>query len=127
MDSEYDKEYREAIGMDDQGRELKTGDYLVASYQWSTWESLNAIKAVVEESGWQSSADTMEFIKTLEGHQFEESTDFPSGSKYFRPEDHVSVKDIWMEQIKDGELTVGQRIPAEAMLYEPLIDYTAED
>ena len=127
MDSEYDKEYRAAIGMDDQGRETKTGSYLVASYQWSTWESLNAIKAVAEETGWKSSADTMEFIKALEGHEFEESADFPSGSKHFRPEDHVSVKDIWMEEIKDGDLTIGTRIPAEAMLYEPMIDYTAED
>ncbi len=124
MDSEYDREYREAIGMDDQGREIKTGDFLVASYQWSTWESLNAIKAIIEETGWESKDDTMKFIEALEGHEFKESADFPSGDKYFRPEDHLSVKDIWIEEVKDGELGIAARIPAEEMLYEPMIDYT---
>jgi branched-chain amino acid transport system substrate-binding protein len=124
MDSEVDQEYRDAIGMDGQGREEATGQYLVASYQWSTWESLNAIKQIIEESGWTSRADTMKFIETLEGHKFEESADFPSGSKYFRAEDHLSVKDIWIEQVKDGELTIATRIPAEEMLYDPMVDYT---
>jgi branched-chain amino acid transport system substrate-binding protein len=124
MNSPYDAEYRKAIGMDDQGREEKNGRYLVSSYQWSTWESLNAIKEVVEESGWKSKDDTMSFIETLEGHKFKESADFPSGDKYFRPEDHLSVKNIWIEQIKGGELTVAAKIPADDMLYDPLVDYT---
>lgn len=124
MGSEFDQEYRDAIGMDDQGRETKNGEYLVASYQWSTWESLNAIKRVIEETGWKSKADTMTFIEKLEGHEFEESADFPSGDKYFRPEDHLSVKDIWIEQVKDGELVIAQRIDGENLLYEPMVDYT---
>lgn len=124
MDSEYDQEYREAIGMDDQGRESETGEYLVASYQWSTWESLNAIKQIIEESGWKSKDDTMTFIESLEGHEFEESADFPSGSKYFRAEDHLSVKDIWIEQVKDGELQIATRLDGEKLLYEPMVDYT---
>lgn len=124
MDSEFDQEYREAIGMDDQGRESETGEHLVASYQWSTWESLNAIKQIIEESGWKSKDDTMTFIETLEGHEFEESADFPSGSKYFRAEDHLSVKDIWIEQVQDGELEIAARLDGEDLLYEPMVDYT---
>jgi branched-chain amino acid transport system substrate-binding protein len=124
MDSEFDAEYREAIGMDAEGREEATGDYLVSSYQWSTWESLNAIKVIVEESGWQSKDDTMDFIGTLEGHEFKESADFPSGDKHFRPEDHLSVKDIWIEQIQDGELVIAERLDGEDLLYEPMVDYT---
>lgn len=124
MDSEFDQEYREAIGMDAQGREEATGDYLVASYQWSTWESLNAIKQVVEESGWESKDDTMDFITALEGHEFKESTDFPSGDKYFRPEDHLSVKDVWIEEVVDGSLSIAKRLDGEDLLYEPMVDYT---
>lgn len=124
MDSKFDVEYREAIGMDDKGLEKATGKHLVPSYQWSTWESLNAIKAVIEESGWTSKADTMKFITTLEGHKFTESADFPSGDKYFRPEDHLSVKDIWIEEVKGGELVIAERLNGPDLLYDPLIDYT---
>ena len=123
MDSEADQEYRDAIGMDEQGRD-ENGEYLVASYQWSTWESLNAIKQVSEENGWKSKADTMGFIEALEGHEFEESVDFPSGDKYFRPEDHLSVKDIWIEKVEDGELVIAEQIDGEDVLYDPMIDYT---
>lgn len=127
VDNPYDAEYREWIGMDELGREKDSGQYLVASYQWSTWESLHAIKRIVEESGWQSRDDVQDFITTLEGYQFEQSLDFPEGDKHFRPEDHLSVKGAWIEQIVDGELVLAHEIPAEPMIYEPLINYPAED
>lgn len=126
IDTDIDAEYREWIGMDDVGREADSGDRLVASYQWSTWESLNAIKTIVTESGWESRDDTMAFIETLEGYEFEHSLDFPEGPKQFRPEDHLSVKGAWIEQIVDGELEIAARLEPDTLVYEPEVDLTAQ-
>lgn len=126
IDSDVDAEYREWIGMDDQGREEESGDRLVASYQWSTWESLNAIKTIIEESGWESRDDTMTFIETLEGYEFEQSLDFPEGPKHFRPEDHLSVKGAWIEQVSNGQLEIAARLAPETLVYEAEVDLTSQ-
>ena len=126
IDSDVDAEYRDWIGMDDQGREEEGGDPMVASYQWSTWESLNAIKTIIEESGWESRDDTMTFIETLEGYEFEQSLDFPEGPKHFRPEDHLSVKGAWIEQVVDGQLEIAARLDPESLVYEPQVDFTSQ-
>lgn len=126
IDTDIDAEYREWIGMDAEGREADSGDRLVASYQWSTWESLNAIKTIIEESGWESRDDTMTFIETLEGYEFEHSVDFPEGPKHFRPEDHLSVKGAWIEQVVDGRLDIAARLEPDVLVYEPEIDLTTQ-
>jgi branched-chain amino acid transport system substrate-binding protein len=124
MNSKFDNEYRKVIGMDSQGVSEKDHKPMVASYQWSTWESLNAIKAIIEQSGWKSKADTMEFIKALEGHKFADSVDFPAGDSYFRPQDHLSIKDVWIEQVDNGALKIAKRVSGADIGYSPLVDYT---
>lgn len=126
IDTDIDTEYREWTGMDAQGREEESGDRLVASYQWSTWESLNAIKTIIEESGWESRDDTMTFIETLEGYEFEQSLDFPEGPKHFRPEDHLSVKGAWIEQVVDGQLEIAARLEPDNLVYEPEVELPAK-
>lgn len=126
IDTDIDRQYRDAIGMDEQGREEETGKPLVPSYQWSTWESLNAIKRIIEESGWESRDDTMTFIETLEGYEFEHSLDFPEGPKHFRPQDHLSVKGAWIEQVVDGQLEIAERLEPESLVYEPEVDLSAQ-
>lgn len=123
MNTPYDKEYRQTIGMDDYGKEVGTGKHLVASYQWSTWESIYAIKEVVEEIGWTGSQDTPRFIEALEGKQFKEGVAHPEGDKHFRPEDHLSIKGAWIEQVKNGGLVVVKRMPAEDLIYPAKINY----
>jgi branched-chain amino acid transport system substrate-binding protein len=126
INSEYDAEYREIIGMDETGLEDGTGEPLVPSYQWSTWEALWAIKEIGEEIGWEDKSDTCEFIGTLEGYQFEEGLAHPEGPKSFRPEDHLSLKGAWVEQLVGGQLEVAARIESEAMAYEPVVNYPEE-
>jgi branched-chain amino acid transport system substrate-binding protein len=123
LDSEHDRAYRQAIGMDDQGREVGTGRRLVPSYQWATWEALHAIKAVVEESGWTGKADTPKFIQALERKRFARSAAHPEGDKQFRDRDHLSLKGAWIEQVQGGRLRVVKRIPAEDMVYPPMVNY----
>jgi branched-chain amino acid transport system substrate-binding protein len=124
--TEFDAEYRQITGVDETGHEEGTGESLVPSYQWSTWEILWAIKEIGEEIGWEDKADTCEFIETLEGYQFEESLAHPEGPKFFRPEDHLSMKGAWIEHLVDGELQVAARIDAEAMAYPAEVNYPEE-
>ncbi len=126
MKTPYDQAYRKAIGMDDMGLEIGTGKHLVPSYQWSTWESIYAIKEVIEETGWTGKTDTPKFITKLEGKRFKLSYAHPEGDKYFRPEDHLSIKGDWVEQVKGGNLAIAKRIPAENMIYPPIVNYPKE-
>lgn len=121
-DSKYDGEYRKAIAMDDKGREEGSGKPLVPSYQWSTWEALHAIKDVIKETGWASKSDNPKFIEKLETTQFKESLSYPEGDIQFRPEDHLSMKGAWIEQIKDGKLSVIKRISSDDMVYQPSVN-----
>ncbi len=123
MRTPYDQAYRKAIGMDDNGLEIGTGKHLVPSYQWSTWEAIYAIKEVIEETGWTGKTDIPKFIIKLEGKRFNLSYAHPEGDKYFRPEDHLSIKGVWIEQVKGGKLAVFKRIPAVDTIYPPMVNY----
>ena len=125
--TEYDKIYRETIGMDDFGKEKDSDRFLVPSYQWATWESIYTIKEVVEETGWQSMADTPKFITVLEGRKFRLGVAHPEGDKVFRQEDHLTIKGLWIEQIKDAKLTLAERVPAEGTVYPAAIDYLKDE
>lgn len=126
LDSEHDRLYRKTIGMDDHGREIGNGKRLVSSYQWATWEAIYAIKEIVEESGWSSKADTPKFIQALEQKRFTRSAAHPEGDKHFRNRDHLSLKGAWIEQVQGGRLKVVKRIPAEDMVYPPMVNYQEE-
>ena len=95
--------------MDDQGRDEKPG-----ATRWSPPTSgppgraSTRSRTIVEESGWKSKRRHDGLHRDARGHEFQQSLDFPSGDKHFRPEDHLSVKGIWIEQVTDGDLDVPQ-------------------
>jgi branched-chain amino acid transport system substrate-binding protein len=126
LESEHDRLYRKTIGMDEQGREIGTGKRLVPSYQWATWEAIYAIKEIIEESGWTSKADTPKFIQALEQKRFTRSAAHPEGDKQFRPQDHLSLKGAWIEQVQGGRLKVVKRIPPAELIYPPMVNYPQE-
>jgi branched-chain amino acid transport system substrate-binding protein len=121
--TENDRDFREATNVDEFGLEINTGKHLNMSKQWSTWETIHAIRDVIEASGWESKADYAKFIETLENYAFEYSLSYPEGDKHFRAQDHAIVKGAWIEQVRDGELHLVKRLPAESLIYEPMINY----
>ena len=127
INSKLDKAYRKTIGMDDFGKETGTGKYLVPSYQWATWESIYAIKEMVEKTGWKSKADTPKFITALENTKFKANVDHPEGDKYFRKADHLTIKGLWIEQIKNGKLTLAKRVGPKDATYPAVVDYSKEE
>ncbi|MEA3359433.1 MAG: ABC transporter substrate-binding protein [Thermodesulfobacteriota bacterium] len=126
LETEFNKTYRNLIGVNDDGIEKKTGKRFVLAYDWAVWESMFMLKKGIEVSKWQSKNDTPKLIKALEGMTFKESVDFPQGSGYIRKEDHLSIVGFYIEQIRNGKLEVVSRIPAEDVIYVPDVDHSKE-
>jgi len=126
LNTPYNKAYREMIGVDSEGREVGTGKYFVLAYDWAVWEPIFALKAAIEKCGWKSKKDNPDLIKTLEGMHFKNGVEFPQGDGYYRAEDHAFITGIYVEQIVNGEIKLVGKIPAEDVVYEPLVDRTKE-
>lgn len=126
LNTKFNKTYRDMIGVDPDGKEIGTGKFFVLAYDWAVWESFFALKAAIEKSGWKSKEDTPKVIKTLEGMSFKESLEFPQGDKYIRAEDHLVITDLYIEQIRKGELKVVSRISSKDATYPSLVDRTKE-
>ncbi|OPY65953.1 MAG: hypothetical protein A4E57_03009 [Syntrophorhabdaceae bacterium PtaU1.Bin034] len=126
LNTKSNKTFRDAIGVDPDGKEIGTGTRLVLAYNWAMWEAMHVLKAGIEKSGWQGKADTPKLIKALEGMQFKESVEFPQGDMRIRAEDHMTVAGLYVEQVVKGELKVVGRIPAEDTVYPPQVDLSKE-
>jgi branched-chain amino acid transport system substrate-binding protein len=126
LNTNFNKTYREMIGVDEEGREIDTGKRFVLAYDWAVWEPFFALKAGIEKSGWKGRADHPKLIKTLEGMAFKNSLEFPQGDMYIRAEDHLTITGLYVEQIKNGELEVVNRISAKDAVYPPMVDHTKE-
>ncbi len=126
LSTPHNRTYRDLIGVDSEGKEKSTGKYFVLAYDWAVWEPFFALKAAIEKSGWKNKADTPNVIKALEGMSFKESAEFPQGDMYFRPEDHLVMTGLYIEQIQNGMLQVAARISAKDAVYPPLADFRKE-
>jgi branched-chain amino acid transport system substrate-binding protein len=126
LNTKPNKTFRDLIGVDPDGKEVGTGKYYVLAYDWAVWQPFFALKAAIEKSGWRNREDTPKVIQTLEGMAFKEGIEFPQGDMYVRAEDHLSITNLYIEQIQKGELKVVARIPAKDAAYTPTIDFRKE-
>jgi branched-chain amino acid transport system substrate-binding protein len=123
LDTPSNRAYRDLIGVDEYGKEKDADKLFVLAYDWAVWEPLFALKAGIEKSGWTNRADHPKLIQTLEGMAFKESVEFPQGDMNIRAQDHLTITGLYVEQIKNGDLEVVTRIPAEKAAYPPMVDY----
>lgn len=121
---EYNKTVRELVGIDDIGIEVGGDKVATEEHFWVPWVNINLLKATIEQSGWQSKADNIALIETLEGFEAKASLDFPSGDFIIRPEDHRAFRDYFIEQTEGGLLKVVAQLPKEKGMYDPPVDLT---
>ena len=127
LNTSYNKAYREIIGVDSAGRERGTGTYFVLAYDWAVWQPIFALKAAIEKCGWTNKKnDNPALIKTLEGMHFKKGLEFPQGDMYYRAEDHATITGIYIEQIVNGKIKLVGKIPAEDVIYTPIVNRTKE-
>lgn len=126
FDTPHHRRFREAVGVDPQGRETGGTRVITGSHYWSAWEAIHMIKEAVERSGWTSKKDNPRLIELLEGMKVAEGPGFPQGPKFMRPEDHQAFMQYHMSRIEGGQYRVKFRIPMEKTLYPPTVDYRTE-
>lgn len=124
-DTSHNRMLRDAVGIDENGKEIGGDRWIAGSYYWVTWEHVNLIKKAVEASGWGSRADNGKMIEALEGMTLEESDDFPQGSTSLRPEDHQAFVDLNLMKIQEDGFMEMIR-PLEPTAYPPDVDYRKE-
>lgn len=122
----YNKNYRAATGMDDEGRDVKTLEEGSPAYSWATWEHVYWIKRGIEKSGWKSKDDVGKFITALEGMTVQASDDFPQGPKTMRREDHQVFTDQWVYRLQDMKYVLKGIVPGKETEYPSEIDCTKQ-
>lgn len=126
LNTKANKAFRDLIKVDPDGKELGTGQYYVLAYDWAVWQPFFSLKAAIEKSGWKNKSDTPKVIKTLEGMAFKEGIEFPQGDMHIRAEDHLSITNLYIEQIQKGEVKVVSKIAAKDAAYTPTVDFSKE-
>jgi branched-chain amino acid transport system substrate-binding protein len=126
LDTPFNKQYRELIGVDPDGIEKGTGTRFVLAYNWAVWESFFALKNAIEKVKWQDKKDTPKVIEALEGMELKESLEFPQGSATIRAQDHLIQTGLYIEQVDKGVIKVVAKIPAADAVYPPISDFLKE-
>ncbi|MBI1492665.1 ABC transporter substrate-binding protein [Halocynthiibacter styelae] len=126
--SDHDKAYRAAIGIDDNGASLTdSADVSTYAHMFSCWETLNVIKRGMETAGYQGPADRVKLIEAIEDMtDMAHSDDHPQGAKLFNGKTHQVFGHQYISQVEEGRLNVKHTTAIEDGFYEDEVDYTAQ-
>ena len=124
--TEYDKAYRAAVGVDNAGAALEDAkDVSTYSHMFGCWETLYVIKAGMEQAGYHDASNKAAFIEAVEAMtDIPEGAEHPQGDKKFVGAIHQSFGHQSISKVEGGKLAVVHRTSIEDGLYEPEADYT---
>lgn len=123
----FDQTYRQAVGIDDEGRALSDSSQIVPIADlFGSWQALSLIKQICEQISWSSRADHPAFIQALEGFLYDASNDFPQGSGFVRADDHQTFHGHYIEQVVNGSMNVVETTVQDQSFYLPTVDYRGE-
>ncbi|VAV91873.1 High-affinity leucine-specific transport system, periplasmic binding protein LivK (TC 3.A.1.4.1) [hydrothermal vent metagenome] len=126
--SEYDKFYRAAVGVDDNGASLSDPtDVSTYAHMFGCWETLHVIKAGMEASGYASTADRGKLIEAVEAMtDMPESREHPQGAKLFNGKTHQVFGPQYISKVIGGKLICVHKTTIEDTLYPDEVDYTTQ-
>ena len=126
--SDHETAYRAAVGVDDNGASLSDAkDVATYAHMFSVWETLHVIKAGMEASGYQSTADRQKFVEAVEA-----MTDMPAslahvqGDKKFNGKTHQVFGHQFISKVEGGKLMRVHTTSLEDGMYEDAVDYTTQ-
>jgi len=127
-DSEAEKAYRAAVGIDDNGAAVgDPKDVSTAAHMFGCWETLYVIKKAMEDASYKGPQDRAGLVEATEAlTEFAEGPEHPQGRKVFNGKIHQVFGSQNISQVKDGKLTVVHKTAIEDGLYEPEADYTTQ-
>lgn len=126
--SEYEKAYREAVGLDENGASVNDAkDVSTAAHMFGCWETLYIIKAAMEAAGYRGPEDRAKLVEATEAMtEFPEGAEHPQGAKVFDGKVHQVFGSQNISVVENGRLNVVHRTSIEDGRYEPEADYTTQ-
>ena len=126
--SSHDKMYRQAVGVDENGASVSDSkDVSTYAHMFGCWETLNIIKAGMEESGYQGLQDRSKLIEAVEAMtDLPLSDDHPQGSKIFNGKTHQVFGHQYISRVSDGKLLLAHTTSIEDTFYPDETDYTSQ-
>ena len=126
--SEHDKFYREAIGIDANGASTSDpSDISTYAHMFGCWETLHVIKAGMEAAGYQGPQDRAALIEAVEAMtDMPESREHPQGAKRFNGKTHQVFGHQNISKVEGGKLVRVHTTSIEDTLYPDEVDYTTQ-
>ena len=126
--SSFDTNFRAAVGVDNRGASLADSkDVSTYAHMFGCWETLNVIKAGMEASGYQGSADRQKLIEAVEAmSNMPHSDDHPQGAQRFNGKTHQVFGSQYISKVRDMSLVVEHTASIEDGFYEDEVDYTTQ-
>ena len=126
--SEHDKFYRAAVGVDQNGASVSDGkDVSTYAHMFGCWETLHIIKAGMEASGYQGPSDRAKLIEAVEAiTNMPLSQAHPQGAKMFNGKTHQVFGHQYITQVRGGRLELAHTTSIEDTMYPDEVDYTSQ-
>jgi branched-chain amino acid transport system substrate-binding protein len=126
--SEYDKAYRAAVGVDENGASVSDpADVSTYAHMFGCWETLHTVKAGMEASGYAGPADRSKLIEAVEAMtEMPEGFDHPQGAKVFNGKTHQVFGHQYVTRVEGGRLNLVHTTSIEDTLYPDEVDYTTQ-
>lgn len=126
--SEYDKAYRAAVGVDDNGASVSDSkDVSTYAHMFGCWETLHVIKDGMEAADYKGPQDRGKLIEAVEAMtDMPHSHAHPQGAKVFNGKTHQVFGHQYISQVKDGRLDLAHTTSIEDTFYPDETDYTKQ-
>jgi len=126
--SEFDKLYRDAVGVDDNGASVSDSkDVSTYSHMFGCWETLYIVKAGMEAAGYKGPQDRQKLIEAVEAMtDMPHSAEHPQGAKLFNGKTHQVFGHQYISKVEGGKLALAHTTSIEDTLYEDEVDYTKQ-
>jgi branched-chain amino acid transport system substrate-binding protein len=127
-DSEAQKAYRAAVGIDDNGASASDPrDISTAAHMFGCWETLYVIKQAMEAAGYRGPEDRAKLVEATEAiTTIPEGPEHPQGDKVFDGRIHQVFGHQNISKLEGRRLNVVHRTSIEDGRYEPEADYTTQ-
>jgi len=124
--SEYDKFYRTAVGVDDNGASVSDPkDISTYGHMFGCWETLFVIKAGMEACGYRGVQDRAKLVEAVEAMtDMPLSREHPQGAKIFNGKTHQVFGHQYISRAESGKLAVVHTTSIEDTFYPDETDYT---
>ena len=125
-DSDAQKAYRAAVGIDDNGAALgDRKDISTAAHAVGCWKIQDVIKKAMEDAGYKGPEDRGKLVEATEAlTDFAEGPEHPQGPKSFNGKIHQVFGIQNISKVEGGKLKVVHKTSINDGLYEPEGDYT---